>query len=312
MSSVPFHTSGDPALDRRLDWARAYLEGDSAEDLAAAEGMLSDLTLEAPNFLAAWFLLGEARERTSNPAEAASAYRQVLELDPQDRLGAGLRLARLGAGDVAGAMSPAFVRHLFDQYAPRFDTALREGLAYRGPELLADAVLRACDVLGRAPRFPRLLDLGCGTGLAAPLFAPMADKMAGVDLSPAMIDRAAMLGLYAELAADEMGAFLARRGAGTADLIIAADALCYVGDLAPIFAAAKHALVPAGLLAFTVETHNGEGMILRDTLRYAHGAALVEDALRGAGFAVVELSPQSTRTEKGAPVPGLVCVARLV
>ncbi|MEP9379523.1 methyltransferase domain-containing protein [Aquabacter sp. CN5-332] len=305
VSPLPFQSSGDPALDRRLDWARAYLE----DDAAVAAGMLADLAAEAPRFIAAWFLLGEAHETTGDLADAAAAYGEALRLDPDDTLGAGIRLARLGARDASGAMSPAFVRTLFDQYAPRFDTALRDGLAYRGPELLAEAVQRACTSSGRALHFRRLIDLGCGTGLAAPLFAPMAREMVGVDLSPAMVERAAVLGLYAELHAQEMAAFLERQAAASADTIIAVDALCYVGDLAPIFSAARRALRPDGLFAFTVETHDGAGMILRDTLRYAHGAALVEAGLGAAGFRVLDLSAAATRTEKNAPVPGLVCVA---
>lgn len=302
MSSPFLHTSGDPALDRRLDWSRAYLE----DDPAVAAAMLADLVAEAPGFTAAWFLLGEAREKAGDAAGAAAAYGEALARDEADELGSGIRLARLGAREISGAMSPVFVRTLFDQYAARFDKALREGLSYRGPELLAEAVRR------HPPGTPvaRLLDLGCGTGLAAPLFAPMATEMVGVDLSPAMIEQARELNLYGELHAEEMGAFLAGQAPDSADMIIAVDALCYVGDLAPIFRAARRVLRSGGLFAFTVETHGGEGMILRDTLRYAHGAALVEADLAAADFKAMDLNIASTRTEKGVPVPGLICVAR--
>ncbi|MFG1461553.1 methyltransferase domain-containing protein [Xanthobacter sp. DSM 24535] len=306
VSSVP--PSGDPALDRRLDWARAYLTDGEAE---AAAGMLADLVAEAPHFLAAWFLLGEARETAGDRAGAIAAYEGALARDDADVLGAGLRLARLGARAPEGAMSAAFVRTLFDQYAPRFDTALRARLAYRGPEVLEAALRRACADAGIPPRFPTMVDLGCGTGLAAPLFAPLGDVLVGVDLSPAMIEKARGLGLYAELEAGEMVAFLDARPAAGADLVLAADALCYLGDLGPVFGAAARALGPAGWLAFTLETHDGTGMILRDTLRYAHARAYVETALTVAGFSPVLLEAVSTRTEKGAPVPGLVCVARL-
>lgn len=299
MSSLINQSSGDPALDRRLEWARSYLEAGEAE---AAAGMLADLAAEASHFTPAWFLLAEAREAMGDAAGAAEAYGAVLARDPDDRMGAGVRLARLGARRAEGAMSPAFVRTLFDQYAPRFDTALRDGLSYRGPELLRAAV-------GTPARVGRLIDLGCGTGLAAPLFADLADEMVGVDLSPAMVRAAEALGLYAALHVAEMGAFLAAEGDASAGLIIAADALCYVDDLSAIFAAARRVLAPGGGLAFTVETHDGPGLILRDTLRYAHGAPMVSAALEAAGFHIRHLDAASTRTEKGVPVPGLVCVA---
>ncbi|WP_127090583.1 methyltransferase domain-containing protein [Aquabacter cavernae] len=302
MSSILTQSSGDPALDRRLEWARAYLSDGEAE---AAEGMLADLVAEAPRFRAAWFLLAEAREAKGDTDGAATAYQAVLDQDRQDALGARARLARLGRGEAKGALSPAFVQSLFDQYAPRFDTALREGLAYRGPELLVEA-LRA--TVAR-PAYDRILDLGCGTGLAAPLLAPLGSPLIGVDLSPGMVRQAEALGLYDGLHVADMAAFLAGEATASADLILAADALCYLDDLAPVFSAARRVLRQDGCLAFTVETHDGDGMILRDTLRYAHGAPLVRQALADAGFVVRLLQPAATRTEKGVPVPGLVCVA---
>ncbi len=71
-----------------------------------------------------------------------------------------------------------------------------------------------------------------------------------------------------------MLAFVERQAAETADLIFAGDAFCYLDDLAPIFQESARALQSGGLLAFTVETHDGEGVILRDTLRYAHAESL--------------------------------------
>ena len=53
----------------------------------------------------------------------------------------------------------------------------------------------------------------------------------------------------------------------------------------------------------------GEGVVLQQTLRYAHGAAHVRAALAGAGLAALHLAEASTRTEKGVPVAGLVVVA---
>ena len=61
-------------------------------------------------------------------------------------------------------MTGVYVRRLFDQHAPEFDTALVERLDYRGPELLLDAVRT---IAGVPLRLGSVLDLGCGTGLAA-------------------------------------------------------------------------------------------------------------------------------------------------
>jgi len=69
-------------------------------------------------------------------------------------------------------------------------------------------------------------------------------------------------------------------------------------------------LTPDGILAFTVETHSGEGAKLLATLRYAHSESYIRGVLGIAGLAVVQLGAASVRSEKGVPVDSLVVVAR--
>jgi predicted TPR repeat methyltransferase len=70
-------------------------------------------------------------------------------------------------------------------------------------------------------------------------------------------------------------------------------------------------LAPGGFLAFTVETHVGDDVVLGEKLRYQHGAAHVRAAIAGAGLTLMSLDEASTRSEAGVAVPGLVIVARL-
>ena len=65
----------------------------------------------------------------------------ALKLDPEDRAGAALKLALIGAAPASAAPPSAFVETLFDQYAEKFDKALVETLDYRVPELLAEAIV---------------------------------------------------------------------------------------------------------------------------------------------------------------------------
>ena len=55
--------------------------------------------------------------------------------------------------------------------------------------------------------------------------------------------------------------------------------MVYVADLAPVLAEAARVLAPGGLLAFTTETHDGEGVVIGEGLRYAHAAAYVRAAV---------------------------------
>ena len=65
-----------------------------------------------------------------------------------------------------------------------------------------------------------------------------------------------------------------------------------------------------GVLAFTVETHAGDGATLLPTLRYAFGARYLRDALAAAELELRRLDRAAIRTEKGVPVEGLVAVAQ--
>ena len=181
-----FLSSGDLVADRRFDFARdLQLKG----DLVAAADLLVQATELAPGFASAWFTLGEIREQLGERDAAIAAFRKAREADPDDRHGASLRLMLLGAEKLSD-MPPAYVRALFDQYAPKFESALVDDLGYRGPALLFKAVLAARHAVRKPAFFKRAIDLGCGTGLAATAFAREVDHFTGIDLSPRMIEKA--------------------------------------------------------------------------------------------------------------------------
>jgi predicted TPR repeat methyltransferase len=206
-------------------------------------------------------------------------------------------------------MTRAYVQSLFDQYAPRFESSLVDDLGYRGPALLFRAVLSVRSAARKPAFFKRAIDLGCGTGLAAAAFARSVDHFIGIDLSPRMIERARATGLYAELDVADMLQGLRSKGDASADITLAADAMVYVADLAPVLAEAARVLVPGGLLAFTTETHDGEGVVIGKGLRYGHAAAHVRAEVEAAGLKLSLLEDRSARNEDNAPVPGLVAVA---
>ena len=300
-----FLSSGDLVVDRRFDFARdLQLKG----DLAAAADLLLQATELAPGFASAWFTLGEIRERLGEREAAIAAFRKASAADPDDRHGASLRLTLLGAEPLS-AMPTAYLRALFDQYAPKFETALVDDLGYRGPALLFKAVLSVRAAVRKPAFFKRAIDLGCGTGLAAGAFAANADEFIGIDLSPRMIERSRATGLYARLEVAEMVEGLRGNPDASADLVLAADAAVYLSDLASLLCEVTRVLVAGGLLAFTVETHGGEGVILGGGLRYAHSAGYVRASVEAAGLALSLCEDSSARNEDNAPVPGLVVVA---
>ncbi len=120
-----------------------------------------------------------------------------------------------------------------------------------------------------------------------------------------MIDKARATGLYAELEVDDMLNGIAGKPDASAELILAADAMVYIADLAPVLAEARRVLVAGGVFAFTTETHDGEGVILGEGLRYAHSAAHVRATVAAAGLTLALLDDLSARNEDNIPAPGL-------
>jgi predicted TPR repeat methyltransferase len=292
--------SGDLIAERRFAYAKsAAKDGDWS---TAAE--LFEQTLErAPGWAAAWFALGDARERLGDLDAAADAFRATLAADPADAQGAVARLALIGRTDTPPALPDAYVARLFNDYALRFDTHLTKNLGYRAPALIDEAL----DAAASGRRFASALDLGCGTGLMGEALRGRVDHLTGVDLSAAMIAKARERGVYDDLVVGDAAALMRERPV-VFDLIVAADSLVYVGDLAALFAAAATALARDGLIAFSVETYTGDGFRLGATMRFAHGRSYVEATARKAGLQPLLVQSASTRREAGADAPGLICV----
>ncbi len=306
MPSRLFMSSGDMVADRRFDYARdLQLSG----DLVAAEDLFVQATDLAPGFATAWFTLGEVREQLGDRNGAITAFRTAEAADPGDRNGAGLRLMRLGAIDLAG-MRPTYVKALFDQYAPRFDAALLDDLGYRGPALLLAAVAITRTEAGRPASFGRVIDLGCGTGLAARAFTEISDEIIGIDLSPKMIERARLTGLYAELVVAEIVEGL--RGRPTRLSRSRARGRRH-GLRARHGAVAGRGRARAGT-GRHVRLH-GRKPCRRRASCSARGCATstptdgVRALIDAAGLALERIDAASSRTEKGTQVPGLVVVA---
>jgi predicted TPR repeat methyltransferase len=238
--------------------------------------------------------------------EAVASYRRALALGAAaDEIR--FALAALGEAEQPDTAPADYVKHLFDQYAGRFDRHLVDVLGYRTPALL-DALLRPH--LAALP-VEAALDLGCGTGLCAPFLRPLARHVTGVDLSQRMLDKAADLGLYDGLVCADIVAWLAERPA-SCDLAVAADVLVYIGDLAPLFARVRHALRAGGLFAFSCEALGDDerGFALQPSNRYAHVLDYVQRTAQAAGFDVIVTERAVLRQDHGRDIDGHLVLLR--
>jgi predicted TPR repeat methyltransferase len=239
--------------------------------------------------------------------EARKFYEDWIASDPANPVPRHL-LATVSPDALPTRASDAYVRTVFDSFASTFDVHLQR-LEYRAPTLVADAL----QALGIPPG-PALtvLDAGCGTGLCGQLLRPLAHRLEGVDLSPAMLEKARAGGNYDALAEGELTRHMLDHPASY-DAITCADTLCYFGELTDVAQAAAAALRPGGCFVFTVEEAQPdagqEPYRIHASGRYSHTEPYVRDVLARAGLQVASLSHAWLRTEIAKQVDGLVVAA---
>lgn len=218
-----------------------------------------------------------------------------------------------------------YAEKLFDNFAATYD----ETLERLNPQITAEFLQRHGAAAGN------VLDLGCGTGLAAQALKTADNTFDGADISANMLEAARRKGLYRELYQADATALLRKMAAGTEvntavphndyDLILAFDVFCYMGNLEEILTAAADLMrqtdrrraesgktEAAGAMPelwFTTESadeERGKDFYLTATGRYKHQRAYVEKTLQDAGFAEIDAYPLVLRQENGEDVPGFL------
>lgn len=328
------------ALGAAPDDADAWaLRGAALGDLqrhGEALQAFDELLQRQPQHAAAWFQRARTLQALNRPEEALRDYDRALANDPalaqawSNRGGLLKDLRRIGeaiasfekalalgadpelngwflaslTGAPAPPVAPAeYVERLFDDYAESFDEHLVGVLHYRGHRALIEGLQRMA-----RRRFARALDLGCGTGLCAPLLQPLADRIDGVDLSQRMLDKARSRGLYDELTQADVVQHL-QSTPRRYELVVAADVFIYIGELDPVFAGVRR-VMDEGVFCFSVEAlEDGRDVALRPSQRYAHSERHVRELARRHGFGVAEVSRQAIREDQREAIEGLlVCL----
>jgi predicted TPR repeat methyltransferase len=203
---------------------------------------------------------------------------------------------------LANRCPPGYMRNLFDSFAPNYDQTMLEKLGYTAHlhlRVLANRILPP----GR-PSW-NILDLGCGTGLVGEAFRDLAEggRLDGMDLAPRMIEAARSRGIYGELILGDIELLLPMSGPNY-DLILAADTMIYIGDLAPIFRGVANRLKPSGFYLFAAESYEGNGWEQTAMHRFRHSESYVRQLAGETGLSFVEIMECKLRHEASAPVPG--------
>lgn len=291
------------ATNARLTHARArtfatMIEGSVDEALAGYPALAGeaaeDIEVIAREAFAILGVFGYA------PAAAAvGAWR--LARNPDDQIQA--YLLRAVSGAAVDRAPAAYVEAHFDSFADNFDRQLVDKLNYHAPARMVELVE------GRAGHFAEILDLGCGTGLAAPALARFGGRLTGVDLSRGMLDRARARGGYDALIQAEAVAFLDDHPEAF-DLVFAADVVIYFGDLFDLFRAVERALRPGGVFVLSTEVGLKPWTLLSSG-RFSHADAYVARAA-GPGLEPLDQKPIALRHEGAAPVEGTLHLFRRI
>jgi predicted TPR repeat methyltransferase len=258
------------------------------------------------------FSLGLLFARCGEAKEAELHLLRYLDGDPEDREGARIMLAKLGLGEVPDRAPTALLDAIYARRATSWDDTQATPHAYRGAQLVAEALFRLTSESDRLS----VLDAGCGTGLVGSLIAARAARLEGVDRSGAMLEQARHKQVYHACHEADLVDFL-QAHRSTYDAITSAATLIHFGDLRPVFSAAASALQDGGLFVFTVfpgdgardfAVHADFGLAYAGC--YAHGRDYITRIAGETGFGIASMDLQVHEHRRGKPVTGLVVVLR--
>jgi predicted TPR repeat methyltransferase len=268
----------------------------------------------APRHAPAWLHLGHAWKQKGLLKKAVEAYRQALKFGPDDpNTSYYLGIALHALQDYAGAekalkqsmaLNPGnlsarhllnaltgepvsqapldYIEALFDRYAASFDAHMKGLLNYRIPVMMRKHLK---PMSKRHGPFSRMLDIGCGTGLAGAALRDLAVKMIGVDVSRKVIDLAAAKSIYDHLICNDFVQFLEASGESF-DLIVAADVFIYTGDLDRVLGLIRRRLTGSGCLAFSTEKAAHGDYHLQRSGRFAHAQPYIIRLANEHGFKI--------------------------
>lgn len=275
----------------------------AAGKLPAAIAELQRALRIDPALGAARYSLACAWQEAGEPEKALHAFGAIERAENPRELAEAI--ARAEAMRSAPRSSAGYVRHLFDQFSAEYDTRMIGQLGYSAPQILRQLAMLVLPDAG--PHALRILDLGCGTGLAGLAFADLAEWLDGVDLSPAMVEKARARGIYRQL---RVGDIEAELGLGVYNLVLAADTLVYLGELGSLFRHVHAALNTEGIFLFTVERTEEGAFSIGPKRRWRHSENYIRVLANACGFEIAGLIGCSPRTEAGIPVDGMAAALR--
>jgi len=247
------------------------------------------------------FITGITHKALGDIEKATSCLEETVRLEP-DNQSAKYHLAIL-TGDKSMTSSPdKYVEDLFDNYAETFDDHLTSKLQYKTPELIANMLKKHINTDDKY----KILDLGCGTGLAGTHFQEISEHMVGIDLSSKMLKKAEQRNIYNELIATGIEPYFDSHDFRP-DIVISADVFVYIGDIAKIFEQVSSALENDGVFVFSTEDADGDDdFVLRESGRFAHHENYIKGLAKANQLTLLDCEQTIIRYDANKPIHGQV------
>lgn len=192
----------------------------------------------------------------------------------------------------------SYAEALFDLFAPLYDERMDQ-IEYQTLNKLVSLKL---NLKGR------VLDLGCGTGLAPEKLKTKENTWTGVDISKNMLKKAKQKNLYENLIESDILSFL-ETNTKKYDFILCLDVLPYIQNIETLICKC----FPANLI-FSIEKapKDQTGVFLAPEGRYRHNPQYVENLLKKAGYKNIQAHNLILRKENSKNVEGTLFIVSVL
>ncbi|MBQ7660056.1 MAG: tetratricopeptide repeat protein [Alphaproteobacteria bacterium] len=187
-----------------------------------------------------------------------------------------------------------YAKVLFDSFAQIYDT--------RMSEIKYDIFKKIKDL--KISFDGAVLDLGCGTGLAAQNLKTPKSVWTGVDISSKMLEIARKKDLYQNLYEQDIVDFLTSNHIKS-DIVLLLDVLEYTKEFEKIFALCFPAKL---ILSFEKAPLDAKTFRLSPQGRYQHNPQYIAQILKNAGYQTIKQHPLVLRKENGKDAQGFLFV----
>lgn len=235
-----------------------------------------------PNYPKALYNIGCCYYHLGKTDKARATFLQVLREQP----GNSDAVFMLGAIDPHALSPEQRPRQMPRELVTKFFTSLAADYnrveaqnQYRGGVAVAEQVKPLLPPSGLT-----VVDLGCGTGIAAIPYQGIASQMIGVDVTPAMVKEATSIAqgdkkLFTHVLEADIAQLNGEIMPRSADLVLLVNVVQFVGGLEQVLPCAAMLAKPGGIVALTLEPYTGSDAygLVADTGRFGHNVAYVKE-----------------------------------